>query len=243
MTSFTTLLWTTTSEVLPRIYWAERMLVAFRALQEHAGVERFWTVGFEPQQISLEPAAIEDLITATQSTDDVGQPHPGLGSTFGVLCTGPDGDPSRPRFRVGFTVDSTPKNRLSVSFDPETSADAARAVLEACVPAWSPSWGCVESETNSKARQDEFDQTLAPEDDGLLVPISSLLHWVTYFGPERAAEIDVTVVEGRSDVTVRSLHDGLEIVLGEQWDSDAALRDRQRELEPLILGKRAQTDA
>ncbi len=73
--------------------------------------------------------------------------------------------------------------------------------------------------------------------------ISSLLHWVTYFGPERAAEIDVTVVEGRSDVTVRSLHDGLEIVLGEQWDSDAALRDRQRELEPLILGKRAQTDA
>lgn len=247
MTAFTALLWAKPLEGLPRRVWAERVLVAFGALREHAGIERFWTIGHEHEEIPLEVAALEDLIAANQRTDDVGQLQPRLGSMFGVLCTDPGGDPARARFRVGLTVGSRAepplKNTLSVSFDPETGAGVARAVLEAWIPAWSPAWGCVISNANQRARREEFEATLGPEDDGLLAPIDEVLHWVTYFGPERAAELDVAAVEGRSDVVVRSLHEGVEVVLGERWESDEVLGERQRALEPLLLGARAETGA
>ena len=245
MTRFTTLLWTTGSDAPPRRVWAERVRVALHALQEHAGIERFWTVEREPHEVSLETPALERLIAAGQSTDDAGRPWPEMGSTFEVLCTGPGDDPARPRFRAGFTVDSTAreplKNLLSVRFDPQTGASAARAVLEACVPAWSPYWGCVQSSANVDEREEELEEMSSPEDEGLLLPISSLLHWITYFGPERAAELDVTSVEDRSDVTVHPLHEGVEVVLGERWESDEVLRARQREIEPLVLGSRIET--
>ncbi len=220
------------------------MLVAFRAIQEHAGVERFWTIGHEPEEIVLEPAALEELIVAMQSTDAVGEPWPEKGSTFGVLCTDPGGDPKRARFQVGLTVNCSAgnpprKNVLTVRLDPETGAEVARAVLEACVSEWSPFWGCVISDANEDGRQDEFEATLGPEDEGRLLPISSRLHWVTFFGPARAAELDLAAVESRQDVIVQPLSDGVEVVLGERWESDEVLRERQRELEPLLLGERA----
>lgn len=35
---------------------------------------------------------------------------------------------------------------------------------------------------------------------------------------------------------MRALHEEVEVVLGERWQSDEALLARQRELEPLLFG-------
>jgi hypothetical protein len=40
-------------------------------------------------------------------------------------------------------------------------------------------------------------------------------------------------------VIIRPLHEGVEVVLGERWESNAALRAKQREVEPLLFGERA----
>ena len=245
MTRFSTVIWTATSDSLPATTWAERVLVALEALRQHAGIDRFWTVGHEPEEIALSVPVLEQLIASNQATDDLGQPWPLMGSTFGVLCTDPGADPLHPRFRAKFTVGSTAeeplKNSLIINFDPGTCAETARAVLETCTPAWSPYWGCVRSSTNAAERRNDFDQAPPADDQRSPLPISSVLHWVTYFGPEHAARLSFSAVEGRPDVTVRPFHEGVEVVLGERWESDAVLRERQRMIEPLLSGLRSAT--
>lgn len=243
MTKFSTIIWTATSDCLPPSTWAKRILVALEALREHAGIDRFWTVGREPDEVALSVPALEQLIVRHQATDDDGRPWPEMGSTFALLCTDPGVDPMRPRFRVRFTVGSAVeeplKNSFVVNFDPATSADTARAVLEACVPAWDACWGCVWSSANGAERRDEFEQVVPADEQRLPLPIDSMLHWVTYFGAERAARISPSAVESTSDVTVRPFREGVEVVLGERWESDAVLRSRQRTIEPLLLGLRS----
>jgi hypothetical protein len=39
-------------------------------------------------------------------------------------------------------------------------------------------------------------------------------------------------------VIVRPLDEGVEVVLGERWESNEALRSRQREVEPILFGER-----
>ena len=68
--------------------------------------------------------------------------------------------------------------------------------------------------------------------------IDRMLHWRNYFGPERAGELDPEAVAGREEVIVGPLHEGVQVVLGERWESDEVLYERQRELEPLLLGER-----
>lgn len=209
--------------------WAQRVAGVLGALEAHAGVERF--VRYDERRVAHEVATDEEAVLAflrshPTSRDDAGVPHPEVGIETTLIGLG-DGESlwCQAEIHVG---DERSKNNLSVDFYEHVGPQAPFEAFSACVSAFSPMWASVTSLCNRRQRRDEGD---AP-------PISAQLHWRTYLGPGRAGEIDPAAVAGREDVLVRPLHKGVEVILGERWESDEVLRQRQRELEPLLLGER-----
>ncbi len=62
-----------------------------------------------------------------------------------------------------------------------------------------------------------------------------MLHWITYFGPERVAGLDLDSAGALDFVHVRDLHEGVEVVIGDQWPGEKDLLRLQHETEPLLL--------
>lgn len=128
-------------------------------------------------------------------------------------------------------------NNVTVDHRRGTEPATVRSVLEDAVAVWSPEWGCVRAASNVDALRAEL-KAKNRDDSGLLpsLDLDHIPHWCTYFGPDRVPSLDLAGLEGRGDVTVRRLHRGVELLLGEEWSSGEALRALQHEVEPLVSG-------
>ena len=218
--------------------WGERLFRLLRALQEHAGVERVvrWESRNEVYDVPVEPQAVTDYLRSRPvSVDDAGVPHPEAGivtSVFGVGVGGIEDDLCEITLTTG-ERDLVP-NTCVVNFRRPASPELMPGLFADCVGAFSPFWAALESRRNVRERLDEEEEAGGPPP-----PAYAWLHWHTYFGPGRAAGLDLESLHDRDDVIIRRLHAGVEVVLGERWESNAALRAKQRELEPLLFGERA----
>ena len=124
-------------------------------------------------------------------------------------------------------------NRLRITFRRLVAPEGMPEVLAECVKAFSPVWGAIESREDLNERLDEEEEVGGPQ-----VPADAKLDWHTYFSRERAAALDLDALRDRDDVIVRPLHEGVEVILRERWESNEALRAKQRELEPILFGER-----
>ena len=227
-------------ERAPATAWAHRVAGVLGALEEHAGVERF--VRYDERRVAHAVASDEQAVLAflrshPTNLDDAGVPQPDEGIQT-TLIGFDERDDDEPLCRVEIHVgDQRSQNDLIAHFYPHVDPQAPFEAFPGCVRAFSPAWACVESIPNMRRRLDEFEESLPP---GVreMMRIDRMLHWRTYLGPGRASEIDPAAVAGREDVLVRPLHKGVEVILGERWESDEVLYERQRELEPLLLGER-----
>jgi hypothetical protein len=218
--------------------WGERLLGVLRALQDHAGVERvmYWESREEVHEIPVERAAVTAYLRSRPvSVDDAGVPQPKAGVVTSVYGVGPGGiDDDLCEVMLSTGERELVRNWCIVSFRRPVSPEAMPELFSDCVAAVSPIWGALESRANITERLDEEEETGAPKR-----PAREKLHWHTYFGPDGAAGLDLESLRGRDDVIIRPLHEGVEVVLGERWESNAALRAKQREVEPLLFGERA----
>ncbi len=98
------------------------------------------------------------------------------------------------------------------------------------VVAWSPSWACISSEANLSSRREASLADGSPPRG-----LDNMLHWITYFGPERVAGLDLDSAGALDFVHVRDLHEGVEVVIGDQWPGEKDLLRLQHETEPLLL--------
>ena len=235
---FTIVMWGA-PERAPATAWAPRVAGVLGALEEHAGVSRF--VRYErrvPHAVaSDEQSVLAFLRSHPPSVDDAGVAHPDVGIETGLIGFDERED-EEPLCQVSIHVgDQRSQNNLSAHFYPHVDPQAPFEAFPGCVRAFSPRWACVKSIPNDRRRADEFEESLPP---GVreMMRIDRMLHWRNYFGPERAGELDPGAVAGREEVIVGPLHEGVQVVLGERWESDAVLYERQRELEPLLLGER-----
>ena len=226
-------------ERAPATAWAPRVAGVLGALEEHAGVARF--VRYDERRVAHAVASDEQSVLAflgshPTNLDDAGVPQPDEGirtTLIGFDEREDDESLCQVSIHVG---DQRSQNTLSADFshlDPQAPYEA----FPGCVRAFSPTWACVVSNPNMRRRLDEFEESLPP---GVweMMRIDRMLHWRNYFGPERAGELDPGAVADRQDVIVGPLHEGVQVILGERWESDEVLYERQRELEPLLLGER-----
>lgn len=232
-TDFTVVLWRDL-ETAPLSEWAERCSRLMEAIRTASPVRRFLVYDDRrvAHDVPVEPSALADLIASKIPTDS-----PGLGTSLDLICT--DGsDPERSwHWRLGMgvgliaTEPGLGGNNVGLELDTGTAPDLARRLMGASVCAWSPVWACVRSRENSSIRREQ-DQPKA----GWPPPrLDRMLHWCTYFGPERARALEFAKVRGRPDLALQPLHEGVELVLGETWESDESLLARQREIEPLLF--------
>lgn len=221
----------------PPEVWANRLLGVLRALQAHAGLERVvhWESREEAHEIPVELRAITDYLRSRPvSVDDAGVPQPEAGivtSLFGVGRGGPDDDLCEVMLSTGERGPT--RNWCIVSFRRPVSPMGMPVLFADCVASFSPVWAALESRANITERLDEEDETGAPRR-----PADEKLHWHTYYGPGLAAALGLDTLRGRDAVIFRPLHEGVEVVLGERWESNEALRSRQREVEPILFGER-----
>ena len=229
-TKFNIVMWRPAEHVLFET-WAERVTTMLQALSA-AGVDKVvrYDANRVPHEVAPDPEAVQAVLQArSPSTDDAGVVHPEVGIDV-TLIGFRDTEEQRSLCEILLHVgDQRSKNDCVVAFKPDVPPAEARSGFTACVEAWTPDWACLESSVNSRQRREELTE-------GERVPFDQRLHWRTYFGPERAANLPLAKLDGRPDVILRPLHLGVEIVLGEDWQSDEALRARQRELGPLLFG-------
>jgi hypothetical protein len=222
------------SEPTPVDVWGERLSGVLRALQEHAGVARVlrWESRHEFYEIAVETAAVTAFLRSLPvSIDDAGVPQPKAGVVTSVHGVGPGGaKDTLCDIRLSTGERKLVPNTCIVHFRRPVSPERMPGLFADCIAAFSPSWAAVESDANLDARLDEEEEAGLPKP-----PADARLHWHTYLGPERAASLNLDSLRRRDDVTVQRLHEGVEVVLGGRWESNETLREKQRELEPLLF--------
>lgn len=224
-------------EQAPLDVWAARVLGVLKALRDDGGVGA--VVRYDDRrvahEVALDHAAIVELIDGRDPhRDAVGKPMPRLGKSLDLIGVRAADDPEGSLCRVSLGVlisAERVKNTCLVRFERGVAPEAAYRAFPGCVGSWSPDWGCVGTGANADVR---YGLDYAGEEPS---PVDQMLHWRTYFGPERARGLDFEAIEGRDGVVVRGLGEGVEVILGERWESDEALLKRQRELEPLLFAR------
>lgn len=228
-TEFSLVLWRG-PERAARSEWVARCVSLLEAIRSNSDIQRFviYDDARVAHDVGVEPDRIEAVIAreADETTE--------MGSR--VTLIGTDGsDPTDGcHWRLGLTVglsSSIPGvggNNVVLALWPGTDPRVASRVFRAAVEAWSPSWGCIESLPNLENRD-------PPTDAGVPLPLDHMLHWVTYFGPERAGELDLEALDDLPTVAIRELGKGIEVVLGGQWPGEQALLAFQRETEPRVF--------
>jgi hypothetical protein len=224
-------------EPTPVQVWGKRLFGVLRALQNHAGVERVlhWESRQDVQEVAVEPEAVTSFLRSRPvSVDDAGVPHPEAGIVTIIYGVGPGGvDDDLCEIGLSTGERGPTPNWCRVRFRRRVSPDGMPGLFEDCIQAFSPVWAALETRDNVNERLDEEEEA-----GGAKVPAYARLGWHTYYGRERAAALDLDALRGRDDVIVRPMHQGVEVVLGERWESNEALRAGQRELEPILFGER-----
>jgi hypothetical protein len=216
--------------------WGERLLGVLSTLKQHADVERVlhWESRQEVYEIPVERDAVTEYLRSRPvSVDDSGIPHPeaGIVTTLSGVARGDRDDDSLCEILLSTGELGPVPNRCRITFWHPLSPERMPALFAGCIAAFSPSWAALESRTNLDERLDEEEEIVGPK-----VMADARLHWHTYFEPDRIARLGLDSLRGRKDVIVRPLHEGVEVILGERWESNDALRAKQRELEPLLFG-------
>lgn len=239
MEKFAVSLWRRPERV-PVEVWGERQFGVLRALRDHGGVERVlhWESRSEVYEVPIEREAVTSYLRSRPvSVDDAGIPHPeaGIVTILSGVAAGDRDDDSLCEILLSTGEWGPVPNRCRISFWRPVPADGMPELFADCIAAFEPESAALESRTNVNERLDEADEA------GVEPPPPDMeLHWHTWFGPERAEGLNLDALRGRNDVAVRPLHGGVEVVLGERWESNEALRARQRELEPLLFATRFQ---
>ena len=218
--------------------WGERLNGVLRALREHVRVERVlrWESRTAVREVSPEPSSLADYLRSRPvSVDDAGVPHPeaGIVTALEGVAMGDRDEESLCEISLSTGERGPTPNYCNVRFWRSLPPDPMPRLFADCVEAFSPTWAGVESDANMEERLDEEEAGAQP------VLVHEMLHWCTYFAADRVPTMLLARVRGRDDVIVRELHEGVEVVLGERWESNQALRRRQRELEPLLFDRRA----
>jgi hypothetical protein len=220
--------------------WGERLCGVLRALQEYGGVERvvYWKSKEDVREIPVTREAVTAYLGSQPvSVDDAGVPQPKAGIVTVVYGVGPGGvDDDLCEVLLSTGERERAPNRLRITFRRPVAPEGMPEVFAECVMAFSPVWGALESRENLNERLDEEEEV-----GGRQVPADAKLDWHTYFSRERAAALDLDALRNRDDVIVQPLHEGVELILGETWESNEALRAKQRELEPILFGERTTT--
>jgi hypothetical protein len=215
------------AEQLERQAWADRVLRTLERLAVLTGNQPFRGYrGERPVTVDLKRSAIEELIEANLNREG-GQVFAELGSIFSVGITFPGGDPEFDDVTASFRVGNTkPRfhNGATVEFVRGITPAQAKEFFESIKPIWKPYWGCIASDENADARLDED------------LMYEQRLHWYTYYGPDRVRGLDFTALERDPQAVVHRHPDGgVEVVLGEHWQSPEKLLEAQRRLEPLFF--------
>jgi hypothetical protein len=219
--------------------WGQRLYGVLHALREHVGVERVlrWESRTDVREVPADPDALADYLRSRPvSVDDAGVPHPEVGIVTmleGVASEDRD-EESLCEISLSTGERGPTPNYCNVRFWRALPPDPMPRLFADCVEGFSPSWAALESDANMEDRLDEEEEA-----DAQPVPVHEMLHWRTYFAAERVPRSGLAALEGRNDVIVRELRKGVEVALGERWESNAALRAKQRKLEPLLFGERA----
>lgn len=215
------------------------MYGVLRALRQHVGVERVlrWESRTEVREVPPEPSALADYLRSRPvSVDDAGVPQPeaGIVTMLEGVAAGDRDEESLCQISLSTGERGPTPNYCNVRFWRALPPDPVPRLFADCVEAFSPSWAAVESDANMEERLDEEAETGAQP-----VLVHEMLHWRTYFAADRVPTSALARLRGRDDVIVRELHEGVEVVLGERWESSQGLRRKQRELEPLLFDRRA----
>lgn len=229
------LVWAPAQEA-PRRLWVDRIAAALGALVDDADVSLIlrYDEARHPHPVAPDDVdALEAIVAATVNTEG-GSVFHRLGSDLGLIAVGPTGDPDDGFTRVGFSVGVSAEGMMNVA-EADVPTGAAPVVLRRWIGAWSPMFACVISSSNLDARREEIEPGVAGEIPRL--DLDQMLHWVSWYGPDRAASLPLDRLAGRADVSLQEVHGGTEIRLGEQWPGETVLRERQRQLEPLLFSR------
>jgi hypothetical protein len=226
----------------PAEEWGERLFEVLRALRDSAGIERVlhWESPAEREELEIDPGALAGFLRLRPASRDeagVPQPRAGVNVILAGLTAGDPDDESLCEISLGTGELGPPPNVCRINFWRELPPDNMPALFNACVRGYSPDWAALETTINVDQRLDEETDQLEP--GAPMRPVDTWLHWRTYFDGPHASRLPLDSLEGRDDVTVRPLHGGVELALGQRWESNDALRARQRALEPLLFGEYA----
>jgi hypothetical protein len=208
--------------------WPQRIERTLEVVLEHTAVERLlrYDEEYRPHEVAVGEGAIAELV---REGEEGKRPEGVLGLT-GTGSGGVDEWWVRIRFTLGDLLIGS-SNSATIGLPGPADSSEAPDVFYECLKAWHADWGCIRSRRNIDLRQEEI-----PTGESLSFPLERMLHWVTWFGPGRTKGLALRRLEGREDVAVREVRGGVEVSLGAQWPGAEVLRDRQRELEPLLFG-------
>jgi hypothetical protein len=223
---FTVVAWERPSEHSAEV-WPQRIERTLEVVLEHTAVDRLlrYDEEYRPHEVAVGEGAIAALVREGQE----GKRPEGV---LGLTGTGPGGVDEwwvRIRFTLGDLLTGR-SNSATIGLPGPADPSEAPGVFHDCLKVWHADWGCIQSERDIDLREQEV-----PAGESLSFPLERMLHWVTWFGPGRTKGLALQRLERREDVAVREVRGGVEVSVGAQWPGAEVLRDRQRELEPLLF--------
>lgn len=216
---FSVVTWDTSPD--PSIGWPARVQRAVRVLLDRTSVETLLDYDDDLQPHEVDEHSLAELIADSEGV-------------LTLIGTGSGKDRVEEWFvRMAFVVgDPLIGSATSAHIELPSSMKSSEApdIFHELLAVWNASWGCVESRQNVEQIQSEV-----PQGSSLSLHLDRMLHWRTWFGAERAQRLPVKLLAGRPGVGVRWVQGGVEISLDDQWPGEDVLRQRQRELEPLLF--------